>query len=143
MKKTITRESLLNHLATSFKVNKGEYHTAEEINDVLQSALADYGKPNDKFSSREDLDKLRDAIGEITGSNTPIYTNELLEWLAKNYSVLEEYQQNYGTIGEIIEKQGLPQAIICAFSFSLEQEVDCVLVDLYEDIVEQNEKTNL
>lgn len=127
----MTREQLNNFLQQAIKSNDiggGDYHTSETIEGVLEAVLTQYGSPSDEI---KDIEDLYNAMWESCDAATPIYNTDIMEWFKTNYTALEDYSSNMGTVN--IDEGGIINAIRGAYCYTLEQEAMSELHSLYDN----------
>lgn len=124
--KNQTRQQLFNFFLNN-PPSRGDTHPAIVISNVLQNLFENYGKPTDELT-----DETPDDLLEACDSETPIYNAELMDWLKDHPESLEEYQSNFGGLGELIEKEGIYKAIQCAYCFTLEQDASSAYKDMFD-----------
>ena len=88
-----TRQQLFAELKNNPPTSSHDYHTSEEIADVLEVFFTDYGNMTDVISDVEDL--YNDMWNECD-RKTPIYNDDLLEWLQKNHEAVDDYRRETG-----------------------------------------------
>jgi hypothetical protein len=108
------------------------YHTSNEIHDILNTVLSEYGNEEDEITDIEDL---RDDINECADSDTPIYYKDIAEWFGGNWTAYDEVKREIGEMGDDIMK-----GIQMAFCYTLENEAMEALRALYEEAEENEDK---
>lgn len=93
---------------------RDSYHDDEIIADTLESALTEYGSPDDEVSE----DDIADDLTECADSATPIYYNKIAAWFADgNWTAIDDYIAETGTPDEF----DIMKTIQCAYCYTLEQ----------------------
>lgn len=119
-----TRQQLFAEFQNNPPTSSHDYHTSEEIADVLEVFFTDYGNMTDVISDVEDL--YNDMWNECD-RKTPIYNDDLLEWLQKNHEAVDDYRRETG--GDAPDS--IIQLIMAAYCWTLEQEAMDALQTLY------------
>lgn len=100
-------------------------HKAETIQSVIESVLNDYGDIKD--TDEVTADDLQDNLMEACDSETPIYTSDLMDWLADNTITYDEMVDELGQSGE---RSDIVRQTAGAFCYSLERDAMSVLNSL-------------
>lgn len=127
--KNTTRQHLLDALNSNAPTSSHDYHTSEEITEVLQAVLNDYGNSTDEIKDVEDL--YNDLWNECD-SKTPIYNDDLLDWVKANYTAVDDYRNETG--GDASDS--IIQLIMAAYAWTLQQEAMDALQTLYTNASE-------
>jgi hypothetical protein len=124
-----TREALYKQLQEDGAHDKDATHDADDIYNVLETVLTEYGNPTDEMDE-QDAD---DDINETADSYTPVYNGELDDWLHGHPDALAEYNAQCGGLGELIEKEGLHRAIMASYCLTLQSDAYNAYLQLWND----------
>lgn len=103
------------------------YHDRETILQTLQSAVDDYGKPEDVI----DEDDIQDDLWECADSATPIYYHDTTKWFADgNWTAVNEYVDEMGSP----DKLDIMAMISGAYCYTLQNEMRSLLSKVMEEL---------
>lgn len=146
---TITKKTLAELLQAKQAENRGDdffyhgdYHTigCSELDDII-----DMLEDDTEYSDYDDIiDKLQynGSITEYADSSTPIYYNDIAKWFGENWSAVDEYVQEFGTMAEDSHgKADIMRTIQGAYCMTYERDIQEALKLLVEGVEEAEEIT--
>jgi len=94
---------------------------------------------SEEFDSVEAfMDYLRDngTIDDVADSKTPIYNADLAEWFGGNWSAVDEYFSEFGTI----EDEGIMRTIAASYCWSYGRDLESAIKDVLEQVEFEEEE---